>query len=722
MIKPCTLLTLFPLSAFSLSLSLTPMSIVPDIAPEVPYDEDSEEEQEVSWRDPTILPDRHALRLAQGRELDRMDFDVHHAEGPDQMPVDCWMLPPEYTLTDVLGEKRFKLDEIRRDTSASLKYNASKHQVDIWGEKSSVQRAKQHLDLIVARLNEKADANRRRTKKWGKPERELTPREKRRVDRKAAQQAEQRSYQGYPDAPQPYNAIVPLPSDDVPLTKLLGTRDAFLNQIRASCKCWMYVDKNKDNTVRIAGQEEDRVIMAATRMRNWYLLNVRQPYRAVLHLMKQPRNYMLVKYRKLPQGFVTYRYATGSTQQMMLSDHRLLESINIGRYDESRIDSSTNEDSTNLIDLDDPITTDTPSATKEEDNNSSNLPESLQHMDEDNANRIRHALEYGLESIRLFDWEIRMKLRFGQVCLINYRRIDDTIQVDKLALKTFNNPKFHMALAPCVGRTMDDMRGLFEYLNQHATEFNGSPQTSFVIEAKQYLTFTAKQSPPSHRSRREVSAPPPNDDNMTHTTTICNFTNERRVGLWNTLTDCRDHITVNCADLESEYSWDLKLQTARRLISDNMDSPHGKFVDSLRLNETTGRMNLLAKSPDYTPMIVTQKTKWLYEYDEKWIIEIIRDEIWDLELMDIPEKRQEFHIDLSDQEPHRVLFKVSARREEWTDRFADNLGLEIGQAPYWTPRDFLSTNTESAQKIMNMAQKISSILSSEVPQYWNTLM
>ncbi|CDS05993.1 hypothetical protein LRAMOSA08521 [Lichtheimia ramosa] len=697
------------------------MSIIPDIAPDVPYADDSEEEEEESWRDPTILPDRHALRLAQGRELDRVDFDMKHTESPDQMPVDCWMLPPEYTLTDVLGEKRFKLEEIRRDTSTSLKYNESKHQVDIWGEKSCVQRAKQHLDLIVARLNERAEANRRRTKKWGKPERELTPREKRRVDRLAARQAEEKSYQGYPDAPQPYNAIVPLPSDDVPLTKLLGTRDAFLNQMRAECKCWMYVDKNRDNTVRIAGQEEDRVIMAATRMRNWYLRNVRQPYQAMLHLMKQPRNYMLVKYRKLPQGFITYKYATGSEQQTMLSEHRLLESINIGRYDESRIDSSTAEESTNLIDLDDPVTTDTTTSTKKE-NTSSNLPESLQHMDDDNANRIRHALEYGLESIRLFDWEIRMKIRFGQVCLINYRRIEDTIQLDKLALKTFNNPKFHMALAPCIGRTKDDMRGLFEYMNQHATEFNGSPQTSYVIQARQYPTFTTKHSPSNHRSRREVSAPPPNDENLYHTTTICQFTSERRVGLWNTLTDCHDRITVNCADLESEYSWDLKLQTARRLGSDNMDSPHGKFVDSLRLNEATGRLCLLAKSDDYTPKLVTQKTKWLYEFEEKWIIEIIRDEIWDLEEMEIPEKRQELPIDLSEQEPHRVLFKVSARREEWTDRFADNLGLSVGQAPYWLPRDFLATETEDTKKIMQMAQKITAILSSEVPQYWNTLM
>ncbi|CDH52745.1 hypothetical protein RO3G_01920 [Lichtheimia corymbifera JMRC:FSU:9682] len=267
------------------------------------------------------------------------------------------------------------------------------------------------------------------------------------------------------------------------------------------------------------------------------------------------------------------------------------------------------------------------------------------------------------------------------------------------------------------------MRGLFEYMNQHATEFYGSPQTSFVIEAKQYLTFTAKQSPPSHRSRREASAPtsPPNDDNMTLTTTICLFTNEHRVALWNTLTDCHDRITVNCADLESAYSWDLELQTARRL-SHNMDSPHGKFVDSLRLSKTTGRMDLPLRSRDYIPMFVTQKTKWQYEYEGKWIIEIIQDEIWDLESMRISEMRQELHFDLSNREPNRVLYKVSAHREEWTDRFADNPGLEIGQDPCWTPRDFLATETESAQKIMNMAQKISSILSSEVTQYWNTLM
>ncbi|KAI7877812.1 hypothetical protein K492DRAFT_171374 [Lichtheimia hyalospora FSU 10163] len=697
------------------------MSTVPDIVPEVPYAEDSEEEEEESWRDPTILPDRLALRLAQSREFDEVEFDMSHTEGPDQMPNDCWMLPPEYTLKEVLGENRFKLEEIRRDTGTSLKYIEGKHQVDIWGEKSCIQRAKQHLDMIAARLHEEAAANRRRTKKWGKPERELTPREKRRVDRKAAQAAEERSYQGYPDAPQPYNAIVPLPSDDVPLTKLLGTRDAFLNQMRADCKCWMYVDKNKDNTVRIAGQEEDRVIMAATRMRNWYLRNVREPYKSVLHLMKQPRNYMLVKYRKLPQGFVTFIYATGKNQQAMLAEQRLLESINIGRYDESRLNTNTTGDSTNLIDLDDPITNDTTSTSKEE-NANSNLPENLQHLDEDNAERIQHALEYGLESIRLFDWEIRMKLRFGQICLIDYPNIDDTIQLDKLALKIFKKRQFKMALAPCIGRTKDDVRGLFEYMNQHATEFNGSPQTTYVIEAKQYPTFTARQSPTNRRSRREVSAPPPRDDNMFYTTTICKFTNESRVGLWNTLTDCNNCITVNCADLESEYSWNLELQTARRLGSDNMDSPHGKFVENLRLNDATGRLSLLTKSPDYTPLRVTQKTKWLYEFEEKWIIEIIRDELWDLEEMNIPTKRQELPIDLSEQEPHRVLYKVSALREEWTDRFSDNLCLSIGQAPFWTPRDFLATETENTKKIMQMAQKITAILSSEVPQYWNTLM
>ncbi|CDH52744.1 predicted protein [Lichtheimia corymbifera JMRC:FSU:9682] len=117
---------------------------------------------------------------------------------------------------------------------------------------------------------------------------------------------------------------------------------------------------------------------------------------------------------------------------MMLSYHRLLEPISINTY----------EDSTNLANLDAPITSFTSSATEEEDTNS-NLLESLQDMDDENAEKIRHALEHGLENIRLFDWQIRMKLRFGQMCLINYPRIDDTIQVDKLALETFNNPEFH---------------------------------------------------------------------------------------------------------------------------------------------------------------------------------------------------------------------------------------------------------------------------------------
>ncbi|CDH52743.1 predicted protein [Lichtheimia corymbifera JMRC:FSU:9682] len=229
------------------------MSIVPSNASQVPYDDN---EQEESLRDPTIMP--------------------------DQMHMDCYILPPDHSLTDVLGEKHSMLDEIRQDTGASLKYNASMYQVDIWGEKASVNRAKQHLHQIVERLDEKAEPNRRRTEKWSKPERKVKTWEKRRVDRKAAQQAAQQIYQGYPDAPQPYNDTAEPRNDEVPLTKLLDTRDAFLDQIRASCKCWVYVDTNNDNIIHIAGQEKDRVIMARTRIRNWYSLNARlhRPYRS----------------------------------------------------------------------------------------------------------------------------------------------------------------------------------------------------------------------------------------------------------------------------------------------------------------------------------------------------------------------------------------------------------------------------------------------------------
>ncbi|KAI9317497.1 hypothetical protein BX666DRAFT_1630614 [Dichotomocladium elegans] len=685
---------------------------------EVPYD-DSQSESDTEtegWRDPLIISEV----AAPHPDLDDIDFSF---QNQDQQPDDCWILPPEFPLNKILGEGQMKLNEIRHETSASLKYNESKHQVDIWGDRNSVQHAKRLLDLLASHLHEISDATRRRTKKWEKPERELTAREKKRMERQQARKTEEKLYQGLPDVPQPFNALVPFPEELTHPVKIFGFKDAFLNRLRAECKCWMNYDSGM-NAMRITGEEEARVAAAASRMRNWYLRCVRSPYVADLRVLKQPKKNMIVQLNKLPSRFLTHKYFSPPVPTKEIGNYRVLEGLVSGRYDGASLPK------VNLIDLED---ISEPSTAQEKDPNTE-LPASVANLDKENVKRIEEALQLGLESIRLSNLEIRMKIRFGQVCMIACPPETKQISVENLTNIWFPHPKTKTALAPCVGRTMDDMKPLFEYLSHHCTQFHDSPRTTYTIDAVQTSAF-APRPEPGRRMQREQQ--PIGGDIYFNTVTICKFTSEGRVGLWNTLTDLKDQVTVSCADLEKEYSWELKLQHARRMGTELKDTPHGKFIENLKLNPTTQRLILLPKSEGYNPTIVTQRTKWVYEFENKWIIEVGRDEIWDIPLIMGLDKSDEtsgdrrervskssiaLPIDLSTKQPERVIFKVSMYCEDWVDRFAGNLCLSIGEAPDWTICDFLASDTENVDKIMEMAQKITSILANEVPQYWTTLM
>jgi hypothetical protein len=61
------------------------------------------------------------------------------------------------------------------------------------------------------------------------------------------------------------------------------------------------------------------------------------------------------------------------------------------------------------------------------------------------------------------------------------------------------------------------------------------------------------------------------------------FTDDGRRNLWNTMTDSTYLVDINCVDIESHYSWDLKLQHARQLPNDDVNSLHEKFSHSLRV-------------------------------------------------------------------------------------------------------------------------------------------
>ncbi|KAF7724899.1 hypothetical protein EC973_000558 [Apophysomyces ossiformis] len=652
------------------------------IEPEVPYDDEHHGVGE-SWRDEFIVDDP-TKRLATNDEYISSDT-------PDRMPDDHWVLPSNCTITEILGRNKARLASIRNETGAYCEYNSQKYQIDIWGDSAAVDHAKTYLNHIAEPI-QKAKDNRRKTKKWGKPERELTEKERQRHERRAARKMEEKSYMGAPITEQPYNNIFALPDNKLPLLEIQGEKEAYLNTIRADCKCYIVYDAQL-NMFKVCGQLEETVDQATERLRNWYLKRCRKPVGVTLRLLDQPDQNMLARFRKLPRGFVTYKFYDEDKEKFMLEKHRLIESIKTGKI--LKIVNS------NLIDLNASETPQTQQPTEP-------LSERAQTLNKRNMEQVKKALADGLESIRLFDWEIRMKIRFGQICLVDYPKKEGVMYTtEHLSDKYFPRPKFHSVLAPCIAKTSEQINPLFDYLSHHAQEYSDSPRTTFTIEALQYPTLA-----PVQVGRRD--APPPPRGNPWETVMMTKFTSDGHVGLWNCLTECVDLVTINCADLQHEYSWESKLQYARRLPSE-IDTPHGQFAHKLSIGPE-GRL-VLVTVPDYQPKCVTQKTKWVYGYGEN-VIEIGRDEIWNLALIEHKDKK--LPLDLSGTAPHRVFYKVSMYRESWVDRFADNIDLKIGEAPRWTPEDFLCSPNENERTFMEDAREFAKILHKEVPVYWSS--
>ncbi|KAL0082157.1 hypothetical protein J3Q64DRAFT_1722020 [Phycomyces blakesleeanus] len=653
------------------------------IEPEVPYDTSLPDEDPGTWRDPVILPDLNAMRISGYNDgISKSGF--RESSQPDRIPDDYWILPPNVTVADILGHQRSRVDAIRARTNTYISFNDEKHQMDIWGEPSEIIKTKEFFNELIQTLPRHED--KKKQPSWGKAEKELTGKAKLKKERREAKKALEKSFQGLPIVPQPYISSFAIPDFSLPIPKLVGEKESFLNTIRAECKCYMWYEERL-NIIRISGQNEEAVKKASARIRNWYLKCSRRPRPCSLRLVSQPSKNLMVSFRALPQGFMTYCYADPDTEKTMLEKQRLVEPIQTGHLRMLE----------NLIELDDHQPKTKPENT---------LSESVATLDKHNREAIQRALDEGLESLRLFDWEIRLKVRFGQICLVDYPSKKRLFSIEELSGKIFPDPKFYSVLAPCIGKTRENMDRLFEYLSTNCEEYSDSPRTSFAIEALQYPTCA---SPPTSR---RTDGPPKARGDPWRTTVTASFTSDGRVGLWNCLAECEDLVTISCVNLESEYSWETKLEYARRLPTE-VNTPHSMFVSKLRLS-AQNRL-VLVSVPEYAPKIVTQKTKWVYGWG-KYVVEVGRDEIWDISRVNRSDLA--LPLDLGMTEPHRVFYKVSLYKEEWRNRFSENLNLKIGEAPRWTTSDFLASETEDAHLLMEIAKQFANILTKEVPVYW----
>lgn len=680
------------------------------IEPEVPYnldDDGSSDDENNNWRDHSInnsdiassnvrlplvdIDDSFEAQSNNPPRSSRAFTDTTVTSGTGHRNADDhWVLPTHVNSKDVLGARnRSRTNIIQQHTGSFIEYNESYNQVDIWGDEEAIAKTKRYLDGIVQKLFENDTRSQRKTRKWEKPDRELKDKERRRAERRQARIDEEKRYQGLPAVAQNYNAVFPLPDSSLPLLRFSGESDSYFNQIRADCKTYLWYEE-QGNLIRLATDNEESVKQASIRIRNWYLRCSRKlPKHGALklRLMKQPTTPSLLTYRSLPSGFVTYEYKDPQGEKIAIQDHRMLDSVKTGV-----LGSIPN---LNLIEFNDeqPV---------------EQLSEAMKTLNERNKANIEQRLAEGLESIRLNDYVIRMKTRFGQICLVDYpKKKTGFLSLEYVSDKLFNKAQFRSELAPCVSKTFQGLNGLLESLSADpdVVMFSDNPRTSFAIKAEQY-PFAAPPRTPGHKD--------PERGEKWNTITQISFTDSGQPRLWSTITDCTDLVDISTMDVESHYSWDLKLQYARRLPNDDVNSPHEKFSHGLRVS-SSNRL-VMVTSSDYTPELVTQKTKWQYSY-KGYIIEVCQDEIWDMNRVERTDL--ELPVDLSLFEPHRTLFKVSMYKEAWVDRFAENLDLKIGQAPSWSLRDFLASPDENISTIIQMADHLAQKLNETVPLYWD---
>ncbi|KAF1805935.1 hypothetical protein V8B55DRAFT_1487132 [Mucor lusitanicus] len=677
------------------------------IAPEIPYsnlEDDDSSDDDNNWKDPSLgNPSYHGNASAGSRLIDiDAPYDAasnNNTPRPTQSYADTtvssgsnhhnaddhWVLPTHIHPRDVLGDRKSRTATIQQQTGSFIEYNATYNQVDIWGDAQAIAKTKSMLDNIVQGIFEKDAGSQRKSKKWGKPERELTEREKRRAERRQAKLEEEKRYQGQPQLPQNYHAVFPLPDTSLPLLRFTGENDSYFNQIRADCKTYLWYE-SATNSVRLEGNNEDALKNAAVRVRNWYLRSVRKPMGGVLRLFEQPTAQTLLEFQTLPKGFVLYKYHDPEEEKQQFQVQRLLKSVATGVM--------------NRVDQDDLIAFNETAHVEE-------LSERARTLNSRNESLIEEQLAAALESLRLNDWVIRMKIRFGQISLLNYKDKKEFLSIEYVSDQMFRKARFRSELAPCISKSLQGLSGLFEFLSTDpdAVEFSDNPRTSFVINAQQY----PNAAPPRIPGMRDASR-----GEMWDTTMQISFTDSGQRRLWSTVTDCVDMVDISALDIESHYSWDLKLQYARRLPNDDVNSPHEKFSHGLRVS-SDNRL-IMVTSNDYQPQLVTQKTKWLYSY-KGYIIEVCHDEVWNMNRVERTDYA--LPVDLTLVKPHRALYKVSLYKEAWVNRFAENLDLKIGQAPSWSLRDFLASPDENTRSIMQMAKNISQILNSTVPLYYD---
>ncbi|KAG0011955.1 hypothetical protein BGZ81_001850 [Podila clonocystis] len=504
---------------------------------------------------------------------------------------DYWFIPL-YTNAEHLKRE---LEKIGSDSGTHLLYNASLERIDIWGPEDSIPKAKAAFDRFSQHYFD-MELNRQRATRargWARPERELTPAEKKKAERKERQQKEQEKYLGVSKDVLPFQHCLLCPKD-IPIFRLLGGNLQNLDKMRAEFKSFIWIERDT-------------------------MLNRPQTY--CYHVLEKPSRpaeihlvpYDLAKYVR-PR---TVRHEGNPVLYMkanLLEGYESLADIDnhLAESKESRAGPSSHWATAAI-----PVERNVKSI----------------NMQTSNKDKICRYLRESLEQIQLMDFEIKMRIRYmlsrsiilGQIGLKEYPKrtvwsideLDDKVIPAKRLVSEFNQ---------YITRSADGLAKFMESLG---------PNNEVEAEHTQWsLGILKKGDNEVIKGELEVS-----------------FRDDGKLALWNGLVERTKplEIKIICSERPGHES---------RMVFSNTTDVQLKRV--LREKRT-----LFTRAP--------------------WTIEVIEETFWIL-----PEAyRPSLAITLN-REPDDVLYSVSMYRDLWPSRFSENPFLGVGQAPFWSPEDFLS--------------------------------
>ncbi|KAG0246091.1 hypothetical protein BGX31_004511 [Mortierella sp. GBA43] len=457
---------------------------------------------------------------------------------------DYWFVP---TYVDRVTLRK-QLDIISSETATRLEYRKEDERVELWGDYPCTQKAKESLERLASFYYDLREKQQKvsRTKGWAKPDREPTAAEKRRQLREEERLLEKQKYMGTPKIECAFVHAIKWPIDRSPL-EYLGQDLRILDPLREEFKCFIWLER--DRIVYVAGEVKEDTFKVMNRIKNFIFKCLRQIEERIVHVLETPSKLVqLVLDEHAPVMYISPNITNNNNNQDPLPvPNVFVRAKEIAGFG-------------NLVDYDLQMANlDTGGSDAHHQTLTLKYTDT---MTQRNIERIRMTIKDSLENIMLWNNEIKMRIRLGQICLLEYPK-RQSFSTDDLDENVIQNPRLMSEVSPYFTKSPDIFRALMKKLMP-------PDMIDQVIQPDiQWSLGVLKKGGNSGNTnvRLEVT-----------------FRLDGNVSLWNALAQNATPMDIRVISSEKRFSWAWTVTTARRLSGDKF-SPEGEFVYKLRLSE-----------------------------------------------------------------------------------------------------------------------------------------